>query len=202
MPSSDTWETLRDEAEDLPADTVLRTPLSRKRFLVTEIRDSSLTITYENGADSKPLQRDKFETLLRRIIDAPGGFDVDRLPPNAEPYATILCLHPQIQLDEQEGTITETEASTDSPLVAVDEERSKSSARPNREETGNGVSIDEMLSKMGSPKDKIACPITGCEYANRSAESVAAHVSRSSTAKHIWANTSYAGWRDFVRKHE
>lgn len=202
MPSSDTWETLRDKAAELPAETVLHTPLSRNRFLVTEVRDSSIRITYREGDQSKSLQRDKFETLLSRIVDAPNGFDYDRLPPNAEPYATVLSLHPRVQVDDRAGTITETDASTNSPLVDVGEERPEPTPRLNRGETSNEVSVDEMLSKMGSPKDTIECPITGCEYTNRSAESVAAHVSRSSTAKHIWANTSYAGWRDFVRKHE
>lgn len=202
MPSSDNWATLRDEAAELPADTVLLTPLSRKRFLVTEVRDSSICITYREGGSSKPLQRDKFETLLSRVMDAPNGFDFDRLPPNAEPYATVLSLHPQVRLDDQAGTITETDASPNSPLVDVEEERPESTPRTNHGETSNGVSVDEMLSNMGTPEDEIECPITGCEYTNRSAESVAAHVSRSSTDTHIWANTSYAGWRDFVRKHE
>lgn len=202
MPSSDTWDTLRDKAAELPSETVLRTPLSRKRFLVTEVRDSSICIRYREGDNSKPLQRDKFETLLSRVMDAPNGFDFDRLPPSAEPYATVLSLHPQVRLDDQAGTITETDASPNSPLVDVEEERPESTPRMNRRETSNEVSVDEMLSNMGSPEEKIECPITGCEYANRSAESVAAHVSRSSTDRHIWVNTSYAGWRDFVRKHE
>ena len=62
------------------------------------------------------------------------------------------------------------------------------------------VSVDEMMDNMSDSEEDIECPIEGCHYKHRSAASVARHVSGSSTAKHIWENTSYAGWRDFVRK--
>lgn len=61
--------------------------------------------------------------------------------------------------------------------------------------------IDVMLDNMGNPESAITCPIEGCSYSDRSPKSVAAHVSSSSTAKHLWGHTRYAGWRDFVRKH-
>ena len=202
MPSSDEWNTLRNKVEEFPSDAILLTPLSQKRFLVTEVQDSNIAIKYIESDDSEPLQHDKFEALFERVREAPDEFDLDRLPPNTEPYATVLSLHPRVQVDDQKGTITETKTSTNSPLVDVEEETSESSVRTNQGRTSKGVSLGEMLSKMGTPEDKVKCPITGCDYTNRSAESVAAHVSSSSTAKHIWANTSYAGWRDFVRKHE
>ncbi len=71
------------------------------------------------------------------------------------------------------------------------------------ESTGEGaeVSVDDMLSNMGEPKRQVECPIGGCDYSHRSAKSVAGHVSSSSLGKHIWNNTEYAGWRDFVRQH-
>ncbi|WP_048076649.1 hypothetical protein, partial [Halorubrum sp. AJ67] len=61
--------------------------------------------------------REQFETLYRRIQDAKGEFDLDRLPPDGELYATLLSLHPRFEVDEQEGTLTESDQSTGSPLV-------------------------------------------------------------------------------------
>lgn len=202
MLSADKWDTLCKKAGELPADTIFLTPLSRKRFLVTEVRESKITIRYPRGDETELLQRDKFETLFERVMNAPDEFDVGRLPPNAEPYATVLSLHPRVLLDEQEGTITDTEIPTDSPLVDVEEETTGSAAPTNQGNSSKEISVSEMLSKMGSPAEKIECPITDCNFTDRSAESVAAHVSSSSTAKHIWSNTPYSGWRDFVRTHE
>lgn len=71
----------------------------------------------------------------------------------------------------------------------------------NNSDEQSGVSIDEMLENMGEPASQIRCPIDGCEYSHRSVKSVARHVSGSSTDKHLWANTPYSGWRDFVYQH-
>lgn len=201
MDLNDVWDTLGDRVEELPTDSALLTPLSRKRFTVTEIRDSKMIIEYRTGAKSDSLRREKFELLLSRVLDAPSGFDYDRLPPNAEPYATVLSLHPRVHFDDGEGTITEAERPSTSPLVDI-EETPDSAGCTDQAKGGKAVSLGEMLSKMGTSQNTIECPITGCSYSSRSAESVAAHVSASSTAKHIWANTSYASFRDFIRKHE
>lgn len=198
---TDIFETLRSRVEELSSNTTLLTPLSREEFIVTEIRDSNFIIEYRDDDESDSLQREKLELLFSRVMDAPHGFDYDRLPPNAEPYATILSLHPHIDLDDQEGEITDTEASPESPLIGNKKESSDPSEPTDQPNRGKAVSLGEMLSNMGTPQDDIECPITGCEYTSRSAKSVAAHVSSSSTAKHIWANTSYSGWRDFVRKN-
>lgn len=201
MQFGDGWDAVRNGAEELPPNATCFTPLSRKPFLVTDVRDASIVIEYREDGESEPLRRDGFEALLDRVTDAPDGFDFDRLPPNAEPYATVLTLHPHVRVDEQEGTMTHAETATASPLVDVGEGPPDPSVRTDREGANEAVSLGEMLSNMGSPQDEVECPITGCDYTNRSAESVAAHVSSSSTDKHIWAHTSYAGWRDLVRKH-
>jgi hypothetical protein len=199
--TSDIWDALRSSVEELPPNASLATPLSREQFTVSEIRQSEIVVEHRRSKESEPLQREKFELLFSRIIDAPGGFDCDRLPPNAEPYAAVLSLHPNIHLDDQEGEITVTEMVSESPLVDANKKISDASERTDQPERGKAVSLGEMLSNMGTPPERIECPISGCDYTNRSAESVAGHVSRSDTGTHIWANTSYAGWRDFVRKH-
>jgi len=46
-----------------------------------------------------------------------GSFDLDHLPPRAEPYATVMSLHPRFTIDDREGTLSESETPTASPLV-------------------------------------------------------------------------------------
>lgn len=69
------------------------------------------------------------------------------------------------------------------------------------EETEFGdMSIDDMIDNMGKPTTKrIECPIQDCHYKNK-VKSVAAHVSASDLDAHIWENTEYDGWKDFINK--
>ncbi len=117
MSFSSTWQNLLDNLDELPSEATLITPLSRKAFGVTDIQEHRVLIQYRDDDDTIPLQKDQFETLYRRIQDAHGGFDLDRLPPDAEPYATVLSLHPRFEVDDREGTLTESETLTGSPLV-------------------------------------------------------------------------------------
>jgi hypothetical protein len=114
-----TWGALRDRCEELPEDATLITPLSQKRFRITDVQEPRIVIEDTDFGDSQPLQRDQFETLAQHVGDAAeadadadddsdgGGFDLDRLPPEAEPYAAVLALHPRFVIDEREGTLTE-----------------------------------------------------------------------------------------------
>jgi polyhydroxyalkanoate synthesis regulator phasin len=117
MTFSSTWQNLLDNLDELPSEATLITPLSRKAFGVTDIQEHRVLIQYRDDDDTIPLQKDQFETLYRRIQDTHGGFDLDRLPPDAEPYATVLSLHPRFEVDDREGTLTESETPTGSPLV-------------------------------------------------------------------------------------
>lgn len=67
--------------------------------------------------ESRTLQREQFETLYRRITEATNGFDLDRLPPDADPYPTVLSLHPRFEIDERHGTMSETDAPTSTQLL-------------------------------------------------------------------------------------
>jgi hypothetical protein len=174
------------------------TPLSERACRITDAQDDRILIEYRDGDETVALEREKFEGLYERIQDTHDGFEFGRLPPNAEPYATVLSLHSQIEVDNQEKVLRQSDSTGPSSLIDVDTNGSETSSQSHNE----AVSLKEMLNNMSDPENRITCPISGCQYSHRSAASVASHVSGSSTDKHIWANTDYAGWRDFVRKHD
>ena len=118
MTFSVSWNTLLDELDDLPEESTLITPLSHNRFRISEVQKQRVVIEFlDRDIDEiRPLQRDQFETLYRRIQDAPDGFDLDRLPPDADPYPAVLSLHPRFEIDEDAKVITETEGPTSTQL--------------------------------------------------------------------------------------
>jgi len=143
MTFSATWHNLLENIEELPQDATLVTPLSRKAFRVTDVQEHRVLIEYRDDDETIPLQRDQFETLFHRIEDAQGEFELDRLPPNAEPYATVLSLHPRYEVDDREGTLTESETPTGSPLVEAQE--NTDDADEEREEPDVAVYSDALL---------------------------------------------------------
>jgi hypothetical protein len=142
MSFSATWHNLLDNVEELPSDATLVTPLSRKPFRVKDAQQHRFLISFRDDDETVPLQREQFETLFKRVEDSQQGFDLDRLPPDAEPYATVISLHPRFELDDREGTLSETETPTSSPLVdahEVDTEKGE------REEPDIPVYADTLL---------------------------------------------------------
>lgn len=117
MPFSVSWNTLLEELDDLPDGATLITPLSHKRFRITDVQQQRVIIEFDEKDEQRPLQRDQFETLYRRISDEPDGFELDRLPPDADPYPAVLSLHPRFEIDEEQGIIVETEGPTTSQLL-------------------------------------------------------------------------------------
>ena len=118
MPFSVSWHTLLDELDDLSDGAELITPLSHDRFRITDVQEHRVVVRFTETGDTRPLQRDQFETLYRRIQEANNEFDLDRLPPDADPYPAVLSLHPRFEIDEQAGTITEKEGATATQLVS------------------------------------------------------------------------------------
>jgi len=116
------WHTLLDELDDLPESAMLITPLSHQRFRIADVQDARVIIQFEDRDETRPLQGDQFETLYRRIEDAPDGFDLDRLPPDADPYPTVWSVHPRFEVDEDAGVITQSEAGTATQVVGAKEE--------------------------------------------------------------------------------
>jgi hypothetical protein len=143
MAFGSTWGNLLDNIEELPSDATLVTPLSRNPFRVTDVQEYRVLIEYRDEDGTIPLQRDQFETLYHRIQEARGEFDLDRLPPDAEPYATVLSLHPRYEVDDREGTLKESETPTGSPLVDADAGNDNADAE--REEPDVAVYSDALL---------------------------------------------------------
>ena len=75
-------------------------------------KNHRLLISYRGQDTTIPLKRDQFETLYQRISDSPQDFDLDRLPADAEPYATILSIHPDFEVDQREGVLKNTDTNT------------------------------------------------------------------------------------------
>ena len=119
MTFSVSWHTLLDELDDLPEGSTLITPLSHNRFRITDVQKQRVVIEFLNRDidETRPLQRDQFETLYRRITDERDGFDLDRLPPDADPYPAVLSLHPRFEIDEDAKVITESEGPTSTQLL-------------------------------------------------------------------------------------
>jgi len=119
MPFSVSWHTLLDELDDLPKDATLITPLSHTRFRISDVQEQRVIIEFldRDIDETRPLQRDQFETLYRRISDEPDRFDLDRLPPDADPYPAVLSLHPRFEIDEDRSVIVEKEGPTANQLL-------------------------------------------------------------------------------------
>ncbi len=146
MPFSVGWYNLLENAEELPHNATLLTPLSRKSFRITDTQEYRILIQYRDDDGTVPLQRDQFETLVERVRNAPSGFDLDRLPPDAEPYGTVLSLHPRFEIDDREGTLAETETPTSSPLVDAHEvDNDTDDDTGEREEPDISVYADALL---------------------------------------------------------
>jgi len=122
MPFSVSWHTLLDELDDLPDEATLITPLSHNRFRISDVQEQRVIIEFldRDIDETRPLQRDQFETLYRRITDAQDSFDLDRLPPDADPYPAVLSVHPRFEIDEDRGVIVETDGPTTSQLLDVE----------------------------------------------------------------------------------
>ena len=140
MPFGERWHTLLEEAEDLPSDATLITPLSEQRFRIIETQEHRVIIEFRDSGESRPLQRDQFETLSQRIRDATQPFELDRLPPDAEPYATVLTLHPRFEIGEDASVIRETDEPTATHLLDED-----SSETEHRTEPSVGIYSDALL---------------------------------------------------------
>jgi hypothetical protein len=116
-PFGATWGTLCERCEDLPEDATLITPLASRRFRITDVQEPRIIIEDVDSDDSQPLQREQFEALAEHTHEAPDGYDLDRLPLKAEPYAAVLALHPRYILDEREGTLTELDEVDESAVL-------------------------------------------------------------------------------------
>jgi hypothetical protein len=117
-PFGATWGTLIERCEEVPEDATLITPLSNKRFRVAEVQQQRIIIKDTDTDDSQSLQREQFEALAEHTRNSTGeGYDLERLPTKAEPYAAVLALHPRYMLDQQDGKITELEEADENAVL-------------------------------------------------------------------------------------
>lgn len=124
------WHNLIERLDELPEGATLRTPLSHDRFRITDVQEHRVVIQFIHSGDSQPLQQDQFETLYRRITDSEAGFELDRLPPNADPYPAVWSLHPRFEIDEDAGVIVEKNGPTTTQILdAGDEPESEEKER-------------------------------------------------------------------------
>ena len=122
-PFSASWHTLLEELDNLAEGATLITPLSHDRFRIDDVQEQRVIIQFldRDIDETRPLQRDQFETMYRRITDAYGGFELDRLLPDADPYPAVWSLHPRFEIDEDEGVIIEKEGPTSTQLIEAEE---------------------------------------------------------------------------------
>ncbi|WP_250864835.1 DUF2800 domain-containing protein [Halorientalis regularis] len=144
MPFSVSWHTLLDHAEDLPEDATLVAPISHAEFQITDTQEHRIIIDYRDKDETVPLQREQFETLYRRIQDQPANeFELDRLPPDAAPYASALTLHPRFEVDEDAGVIRESEDAISTQVL--DDGTSDADTNTDRHEPDLQVYSDALL---------------------------------------------------------
>jgi hypothetical protein len=117
------WHALLDELDELPEGSTLITPVSHKQFRITDVQEHRVIIESDDTDETRPLQRDQFETLYQRIEDVHKSFDLDRLPPDADPYPTVLSLHPRFEIDEDRGVIVEQDGPTTNQLLETESEK-------------------------------------------------------------------------------
>jgi len=117
MPFSVSWHTLLEHLDELPADATLITPLSHSHIHITDVQEHRVIVQFDESSEKRPLQRDQFETLYHQIQTAHDGFDLDRLPPDADPYPAVLSVHPRFEIDEDAGVIAETDGPTTTQLA-------------------------------------------------------------------------------------
>jgi hypothetical protein len=75
MPFEARWHTLLDRCEEFDGGTEIATPLSDDQFRVTDVQDHRIVVESSDTGETRPLQREQFETLHRRNQDADGAFD-------------------------------------------------------------------------------------------------------------------------------
>lgn len=107
MTFDDAWAELLETVRDLPEDAVLLTPASNRPFEVVGVTDTRVDVAYLDGGGDQSLRRDRFAILHERMRQlAPEGVPLADLPPGAEPYVSVLGLHPDYEIDDERGTLT------------------------------------------------------------------------------------------------
>lgn len=86
-------------------------------FRITGVQEHRVIVRFTDSGESRPLQQDQSETLYRRVTNSKDGFELDRLPPDADPYLAVLSFHPRFEVNDDLDVIIETEEPTTSLLL-------------------------------------------------------------------------------------
>jgi hypothetical protein len=123
------------------------TPLTQRRFRITDVQEHRIVVEFldRDVDETRPLQRDQFETLHERISDAVDGLDLSRLPPDADPYPAVLSLHPRFEVDESAGVIRETDEPTGSQIITRTDDETSDEGSTERTEPDVDVYSDALL---------------------------------------------------------
>lgn len=141
------WSTLLTELEELSDGTTLITPLSHDRFTISDVQEQRVIVRFQDKDidPTQPLQREQFETLYERITDAHGGFELDRLPPEADAFPTVWSLHPRFEIDEDQGIIVERDDPASSQVIDTTTTAQADSSEAERTEPDLAVYADALL---------------------------------------------------------
>ena len=141
------WHTLITELEELSEEATLVTPLSHDHFTISDIQEQRVIVQFpDRDIDpTQPLQREQFETLYERITDAYGGFELDRLPPDAGAYPAVWSLHPRFEIDEEQGVIVERDGPTSSQVIETSSGPNEDLSEADRTEPDLAVYADALL---------------------------------------------------------
>jgi hypothetical protein len=185
MSYSASWHTLLEQIEELPADATLLTPVTHKALRITGSQDHRVIVEYEADDDTRPLQRDQFETLLQRVGDAPGNaFDLDRLPADAAPYAAVLSLHPRYEIDETDGVLRESDTASGTQVFESDSDTESDDdvdeewAEPDLQVYSDALLLTDTLERLavgdltGLETDSLVDLYTICSDVQRSADNL------------------------------
>jgi len=137
------WHNLLERLDEFSQGATFRTPLSNDRFQVTGVQEHRVIIRFTDSGESRPLQQDQFETLYRQVTNSEDGFELERLPSDADPYPAVLSLHPRFEVNDDQGVIIETEEPTTSLLL--DERTSPDPDLGERTEPDLDVYADALL---------------------------------------------------------
>lgn len=118
------WQTLLDGLDELPDDATFITPRTQNHFWVVNVQKPRIVVQVEDEPDTQPLKRTQFETIYERIIESPGGFELEALPPDADPYPAIFSVHPEFEIVEESGELVGNDDATSSQRIENDRSNS------------------------------------------------------------------------------
>lgn len=110
------WAAVRDQCEALEPGSELVTPLSERPFRVQMTTDDRVAIRFDDSGEERDLWRDQFEVLANRIQET--GLTVSDLPPGVEPYASVLTLLADYDVEHDEiGYVPGSKEGSESPYL-------------------------------------------------------------------------------------